>query len=277
MELLQLICCFSSTPDKLKILQKVWHLTINPIRVSVSGKAFIGKSLPQTSPFNRNSSRLLQPKMSAYCKQCDGDLQRWRMLVEYIWYCENLSSSSERTGVLVDMLQTLDRFHWWWLLSKCIRMANTLEKRPHLLDKSHIPPSQYICPVTTQRPTTTSRPTSIIISSKIQKLEGCNSLRKTIITSNIHHSQLLHIWRVPSIQVPPSTSVRPRARVIQDPSPEWNDVPCHYPTRRPRSPSVYLSIPTGSPSTSANKNRGVSRTFFRTYCIYFKVFFGGSD
>ena len=36
--------------EKLKVPQKVRHLTINPIRVSVSGKAFIGKSLPQTSP-----------------------------------------------------------------------------------------------------------------------------------------------------------------------------------------------------------------------------------
>ena len=64
-------------------------------------------------------------------------------------------------------------------------------------------------------PNTTSRPTSIIISFKIQKLEGCKlpSL-KIIITSTFTIHQLLHIWRVPSIQAPPSTSVRPHARVI---------------------------------------------------------------
>lgn len=101
MELLQLynmIFCLLKR-DKLKILQKVWHLTINPIRVSVSGKAFIGKSLPQTPPFN-----------TKFFEVCFQTVWWWPSKIKDASgihkYCENLSSSSERTGVMVYMLQT---------------------------------------------------------------------------------------------------------------------------------------------------------------------------
>ena len=153
-------------------------------------------------------------------------------------------------------------------------MANKLEQRPHLLDKSHIPPSQYICPVTTQRPTTTSCPTSIIISSKIQKLESRNSLPK-----NHHHLQHSPFPAPPYLKgsINPGTPIDIRTATRTGNSGSVSGVKRRSLPLSNSQAKITKRLPVDPhriPQYQCQQQSRSVHTFFRTYCIYFKVFLG---
>lgn len=149
-------------------------------------------------------------------------------------------------------------------------MANTLEKRPHLLDKSHIPPSQYICPVTTQRPTTTKP--YLYMSFKIQKLESRNSLPK-----NHHHLQHSPFPAPPYLKgsINPGTPIDIRTATRTGNSGSVSGVKRRSLPLSNSQAKITKRLPVDphkSPST--NKNRGLDPYYF-PYCIYFRGFFWG--